>query len=96
MSFVQGLSNLWGANVYANRSWSPQGVFNSPINVGGIDAWWTNFRRDGKQSNAVEHRGEWLKASPGNKVPTVIKNFTLYPYTFSNGVIQPGVSHTNK
>ena len=81
MDFTQGLANLWGANVYTNRSWGPSWVFNKPLTITS----WTNpgsrlgelFGKHGDRTNARELRGQWLMASPGNKTPTIISNLTL-------------------
>ena len=75
MDFTQGLSNLWGANVYTNRSWGPTWVFNKPLKVNGIVSWGGGLIKDRK--NAQKLRGQWLMASPGNKTPTIISNLTL-------------------
>lgn len=76
--FVQGLSNLWGATVYANRSWGIPLEFGKPLHTNYFDAWRTNkYQYGGARENAVKFRGEYLKASPGNKTPTIINSLKL-------------------
>jgi RHS repeat-associated protein len=79
-AFVQGLSNLWGATVYANRSWGIPLNFGGAMHTNSFDAWQENRFGDHKKArgNAEIYNGQFLRASPGNKTPTIINNLRLH------------------
>jgi RHS repeat-associated protein len=73
-NFTQGLSNLWGATVYTNRSWSPSSIFNTNLKVSEVNK---------EKPNATKWSGQWLRATPGQKTPSVITNLILHSHTSS-------------
>lgn len=90
-NFVQGLADLWNANVFANRSWSPSGVFDQPLKLG-----WLGLATSAtSETNGRAFAGQWLLAQPGCGTPSIIYNLQISPIRGEmlkvNAV--PGVNH---